>query len=107
MLIEWIDAAPSRAPMVGRPLGLGAFASVEDAVRAASMSLAHRDRADAQAGSPKAISLGLMAVIACDEPRRWGVWGERFSPRAEAPKAPEIVLMAGRCRRDQLKRTSP
>ena len=69
-----------------------------------------------------------MAVTTCDERMRWGVWvrpatvgrtggeegwgasapqPESFSPHAEAPKAPEITLMAGRCRRDQLQRVPP
>ena len=45
-----------------------------------------------------------MAVTTCDERMRWGEWGESLSPHPEAPKAPEITLMAGRCRRDQLQR---
>ncbi len=49
----------------------------------------------------------MMAVIAWVERTRWEAAGGEISPRAEAPKAPDIMLMAGRLRRDQLKRAPP
>jgi hypothetical protein len=52
-------------------------------------------------------ALRMKPVLACVDPRDGGSRGESFSPRSEAPQAPDLVMAAEATPRDRCDRVPP